>query len=216
MNRMTALACALLWTAALPAAGHAAKPLDEGRLDPSWFGVPNLELRATEEIDYLWVRPGFALEGHKLRFAPWSEPVFLGEEAEDRDAKDRHLARQMNADMPEIFATGFANAFGSRLGVVEQGEDVRVEGRIVDCSTGSAAAKFWVGMGAGAGSVAFDLKFVDAATGEVLAALHHRSVSGTNWSTTDSKLVGWVDDMTAAVAKQGFERIYAKGRRPRD
>lgn len=193
----------------------AAKPLDEGRLDPTWFGSSDLEFRETEDIDYLWVRPGFSLDGRKLSFPPWPEPVFLGEDAEDRDAKDRHLARQMNSDMPGIFADGLAQAFGSRLAVVEEGGDVRVEGRLVDCSTGSTAAKFWVGMGAGAGSVAFDLKFVDAETGDLLAAIHHRSVSGTNWSTTDSKFTGWVGDMTAAVAKQGFERLYAKGDRAR-
>lgn len=214
MTRSTALACVLLCTAVLPGPARAARPLDEGRLDAAWFG-PGLEFRETEDIDYLWVKPGFTLDGHKLRFAPWPEPVFLGEDAEDRDNKDRRLAQQMNAEMPEIFAVGFANAFGSRLAVVEEGEDVRVEGRIVDCSTGSAAAKFWVGMGAGAGSVALDLKLVDAASGELLAALHHRSVSGTGLSTTDSKFVGWVDEMTEAVARQGLERLYAKGDRAR-
>lgn len=189
--------------------------LDDGRLEVTWFGS-GIEFRRPDDIDYLWVKPGFSLDGQKLSFATWPEPQFLGEGAEKRDVKDKRLANQMNSAMPETFAEAFRNAFGSRLKVVDKGATVRVTGRLVDCSTGSAAAKFWVGLGAGAGSTTFDVKFVDAKSGALLAALHHRVVSGTSISTTDSKFVKWVDETVAAFAKKGIEKLYQSGKKVKD
>ncbi len=201
---------------AVPPAVSADKKLDDGRLEPEWFGAGALEFRESDELDYLWVKPGFVVEGRKLRFAAWQEAEFKGENAEDRDLKDKRLASELTEALPGLFADAFANGFGDRVPLVEEGEEVTVIGRIVDCSTGSEAAKFWVGMGAGSGFTTFDVKFVDAASGETLAAIHHRVVSGTNWSTTDSKLVDWIDEFTDALSKKGFEKLYKSGDRARD
>jgi hypothetical protein len=192
--------------------------LDEGRLEPSWFGPDSapLEFREAEEIDYLWVRPGFSLDGRKVRFAPWSEPVFLGEAAGKRDAKDQRLATQITSTVHEVFADAFRAAWSGRISIVDSGEEIRAEGRVVDCSTGATAAKVLVGFGAGAGNTTFDWKLVDAKTGELLLAIHHRSVSGTSWSTTDSKLANWVEEMAEEAADSGFEKLYAKGKRARE
>lgn len=207
-----ALALGLTLTAPLAAVEPA---LDEGRLDPAWFDA-ELEFRETDEIDYLWVAPGFSLEGRGLRFAPWPEPELLGPVGAKRDAKDRRLAKQLNATMPELFAEAFGGAFGDRITVVDAGEDVRVEGRIVDCSTGATAAKVLVGFGAGAGSTTVDLKLVDATSGALLVAIHHRAVSGTSFSTTDSKFARWAEEMAEEAAERGFERLYAKGDRVKE
>jgi len=206
-------ALALFALGGVPARG-AEPTLDKGRLETAWFGA-GIEFREADEIDYLWIRPGFALDGRKLRFAPWAEPEFLGKEAAERDAGDRRLARLMTATMPEIFSDAFSKAFGERLTIVPEGEEVRAEGRIVDCSTGANAAKVLVGFGAGAGSTTIDLRLLDAASGELLVAIHHRAVSGTSWSTTDSKLVSWVEDLADEAAKQGFETLYREGKRVR-
>jgi hypothetical protein len=192
----------------------AAGLLDEGRLDPSYF-TSEAEFRETDDIDFLWVSPGFTVEGKKLSFVAWPEPQFLGEKAGERDTKDTRLARMMASDMHQVFSDAFAAAFKNRLTIAEKGGDLRVEGRIVDCSTGSTAAKFIVGFGAGAGSTTFDLRFVDTASGKTVAGLHHRVVSGTSWSTTDSKLVNWVDEFAEESAKKGLDKIYQKGGRVR-
>jgi curli biogenesis system outer membrane secretion channel CsgG len=188
--------------------------LDEGRLEVSYFAA-EAEFHETDEIDYLWVSPGFSVEGKTLSFAPWPEPEFRGEKASERDTKDTRLARMMTSDMHEVFADAFSAAFKNRLTVADKGGNLRVEGRIVDCSTGSNAAKFIVGFGAGAGSTTIDLRFVDTASGKVVAGVHHRVVSGTSWSTTDSKFVNWVDEFAEEGAKKGFEKIYQKGGRVR-
>lgn len=197
------------------AAPLAAAGFDEGKLETSWFGS-GVEFKEADEIDYLWVRPGFSFDGKKVAFPKWEEARFLGEDAGKRDAKDKRLANDLTGQMPDIFAEAFKNALGGKVTVVDGGGDVRAVGRIVDCSTGSAAAKFWVGMGAGSGNTTFDLKFVDAKSGELLVAMHHRVVSGTNLSTTSSKLVDWVDEFAEEVGKKGVETLYQKGKRVKD
>ncbi|MFN7941735.1 MAG: DUF4410 domain-containing protein [Thermoanaerobaculia bacterium] len=213
-TRWTLALLAATLAAALGGSAQAARTLDEGRLDVAWFDAA-AQFRETDEIDYLWVRPGFSLDGRKLRFVAWAEPAFTGEDADDRDAKDRDLARAMNGDMPRTFADAFSRAFGSRLSTSTTEGDLRVEGRIVDCSTGSTAAKIIVGLGAGSGNVTLDLRFVDAASGQVMAGLHQRVVSGTTWSTTDSKFAKWVDKMARELAARGIEAAYQKGDRVR-
>lgn len=211
--KVCVLAVALATLSLSPAS--AGRLLDEGKLDTAWFG-DDREFRKADEIDYLWVKPGFSLSGKKVQFAKWSEPQFMGEKAGERDAKDKRLAGNLTGDMPEIFAEAFRNGLAGTVTVVESGGNVKVVGRIVDCTEGSAAAKFWVGMGAGSGSTTFDMKFLDAKSGELVAAIHHRVVSGSSLSTTDSKFVKWVDEFAERLAKKGLEALYNSGKRAKD
>jgi hypothetical protein len=187
--------------------------LDEGKFDTAWFGPGDREYRKAEEIDYLWVKPGFTLAGKSVEFAAWEEPNLLGKDAAERDAKDKRMANDISRNMPSWWTEAFENALKGKVNVVPSGGTVRVSGQIVDCSEGSAAAKFWVGMGAGSGNTTFNLKFVDAASGEVVVAIHHRVVSGSNLSTTDSKLIKWIDELADELAKKELAQLYEKGKR---
>ena len=208
--------CLALALALVPLApASAGRMLDEGKLDTSWYG-DDREFRKADEIDYLWVQPGFSLAGKKVHFAEWMEPQLLGEKAGERDAKDKRLAANLTGDMPEIFAEAFRNGLAGTVTVVKSGGDVKVVGRIVDCTEGSAAAKFWVGMGAGSGNTTFDMKFIDVKSGELVAAIHHRVVSGSNLSTTDSKFVKWVDEFADRLAKKSLGQLYDAGKRAKD
>ncbi|HRS17769.1 MAG TPA: DUF4410 domain-containing protein [Thermoanaerobaculaceae bacterium] len=204
-----------LWTLAavlvLVAAGPvAAQTLDKGRLDLGWFD-PEAVFKEVDEIDYLWVASGFDLEGKSLHFKPWPEPQFAP--GSNPDEKDRRLARMITAAMQDALKDAFAKAYGNRIEVSTEKGDILVEGRVVDCSTGSTAAKVLVGFGAGAGNTTIDVRFVDAATGKVLAGFHHRVVSGTTWSTTDSKFFNWLDDAVGEMAEKGLPKLYAKGKK---
>lgn len=199
----------------LPGLAAAGKTLDGGKLESDWFSSDAV-FREDDEIDYLWVSPGFSLAGKSLHFVPWPEPEFLGPKAGERDEKDRRLAKMMNGEMHELFRGAFADAFGGQLTTSLEEGAIRVDGRIVDCSTGSTAAKVIVGFGAGSGNTTIDLRFVDAASGEVLAGMHHRVVSGTTWSTTDSKFLKWVEEMAGRVADKGLEKLYEKGKKVKD
>ena len=211
--KVCVLAVALAAISLSPAS--AGRLLDEGKLDTAWYG-DDREFRKADEIDYLWVKPGFSLSGKKVQFAKWNEPQFMGEKAGERDAKDKRLAGNLTSNMPEIFAEAFRNGLAGTVTVVESGGNVKVVGRIVDCTEGSAAAKFWVGMGAGSGSTTFDMKFIDTKSGELVAAIHHRVVSGSSLSTTDSKFVKWVDEFAERLAKKGLESLYNSGKRAKD
>lgn len=185
-------------------------PMDDGLLDPFWFGE-GLEFREVDDIDYLWVKPGFDLAGTTLHFKAWPEPEFRGKSAAKRDAEDHRTARAIASDMAPTLAETFQRVFAGRLQTSLTEGSVVVEGRVVDCSAGSATAKALVGFGAGSGNTTIDLKLTDADSGELLAALHNRVVSGTNLSTTDSKFFKWVEKTAERMAEEGLQALYADG-----
>lgn len=215
MKLRISLTC--LWCIAILAlaAPLFAATLDDGKLQVSWFS-DDAVFREADEIDYLWVSEGFELDGKSLQFKPWPAAEFLGPKASERDEKDHRLAKMMSSTMHEVFASAFAKAYGDRIKTSFESGDVLVEGRIVDSSTGSTAAKMLVGFGAGAGNTTIDVRFVDAASGKVLAGFHHRVVSGTTWSTTEGKFFNWVEDTAEDFAKKGFQKLYAKGKKVKD
>ncbi len=176
-------------------AGGEGKKFDKGRLDPSWFG-PSVEFRTTDDIDYLWIKSGFSIKSRKLLIDKWSDPVFLGEE---RDAKDSAKASELTELMPSRMRGALAATLSGAAEVSRDEGDIVVTGRIVDCSAGSKAAKILVGMGAGAASATFDIKLTDKASGELLAAIHHRVISGTAMSEVDDKIVKWLEIFGKAV-----------------
>src|SRR5712692_3581411 len=66
---------ASILAAGVVGAGGKGKKLDNGLLDPSWFG-PNVEFRTTENIDYVWAKPGFSIKGRKLLITSGPIPSF--------------------------------------------------------------------------------------------------------------------------------------------
>jgi Domain of unknown function (DUF4410) len=206
-----------MWCAAVlaVAAPLLSATLDDGKLQVSWFS-DDAVFREADDIDYLWVSEGFEPDGRSFLFKQWPAPEFLGPKASERDEKDHQLAKMMSSTMHEVFSSAFAKAYGDRVKTSLESGDILVEGRIVDCSTGSTAAKMWVGFGAGAGNTTIDVRFVDAKSGKSLAGFHHRVVSGTGWSTTDGKFFNWVEDTAKNFAKKGFQKLYAKGKKVKD
>lgn len=205
--------------AALPAEAKSKKSrtLDDGTLEIDWFEEgADLEFREVDEVDYLWVSDDFSvkdLEARTLHFPDWPEVEFVGEDAEDRDNDDMSLARRMNRLMPQFFNDALDIAWDGRVETSFDEGDVTVTGRVTDCSTGNAAAKYFVGFGAGAGFVAIDLKMVDNESGKLLMALHHRVVSGTNMSTTESKFSKWIGKFSRDITEEGLVALYEDGKR---
>lgn len=174
------------------ASAHAAdkKNLDKGLLDPAWFG-PQVEFRTTDDIDYVWVKPGFTVKGRKLQIDSWPDPQLLDK---DRDAKDSAKATELTERMPSRVRGALAASLAGVAEASKDSGDLVLTGRFVDCNVGSKAAKFLVGMGAGAASATFDIKITDKASGDLVAALHHRVISGTAMSEIDDKLVKWLEE----------------------
>jgi Domain of unknown function (DUF4410) len=194
------------------AGAHAAGRLDDGLLDPAWFGQ-NLEFRKAEEIDYLWVADGFSLQGKTLKIADWEDPQFLGKK---RDAKDSARAYDVTASMPNWLRGGLGNALKGVAEVSRDQGDVVLTGRLVDCNAGSKAAKWIVGLGAGSAAATWDMKFVDAQSGQLLAAIHHRAISGTAMSDIGDKIIKWLDEALGPALRAGLAGTYASGKRAKD
>lgn len=203
--------------AAMPAQAKKSRTLDDGSLEIDWFEEgADLEFRETDNVDYLWVSDDFslkALEDLTIHFPDWPDPEFIGEDADDRDNDDRSLARRMNRLMPQFFNDAFDIAWDGRVDTSFEEGRIKVTGRITDCSTGNSAAKYFVGFGAGQGYVAIDVKMVDTESGKLLMALHHRVVSGTNISNTESKFSKWVGKLSDDIADEGLVRMYEGGDR---
>lgn len=175
------------------------KTLDDGRLDPAWFG-PAVEFRTTSVIDYVWVKPGFRMKGKTLRLEKWPDPVFMGKERKGRDAA---RAYELAESMPlRIWSTLRVSLHGIAQ-VTSEGGDLVLSGRLVG----------YVGKGTMRASpsppqATWDIKITDAATGELLVAVHHRTLMG--FSTTEEKIDRWLgkfgdalkDDLAIAASGQ--------------
>ena len=187
--------------------------LDDGRLEVSWFSPDGLNFREADEADYLWVKPGFSIEGKTLHILPWPEPEILGEDADERDDEDEDLAEDMAERMAEIIVDIWNDELEGYATASLDGGDIEVHGRLVDASTGSVVASAIVGWGAGSGHATVDLKFLDASTGELLAAIHHRETMDATWweEVDDSDFGDWLEELAEDIRKKGLDKLYEKG-----
>ena len=172
----------------LASAGAAGEPalLDDGRLDPAWFG-PGVEFRTTSLVDYVWVRPGFSLKGKKLRVEKWPDPAFLGK---DRRPRDAARAYELAETMPRRLRTALGHTLKGFAEITPEGGDLILSGRLVDyVSKGT--------MGASNPQATWDIKITDAATGELLVAIHHRRLMAI--STVEERINMWLEDLGEAL-----------------
>jgi hypothetical protein len=189
VTRRTLLLSVLL--AAGVAVAAEAERLDEGRLDPAWFGQP-VEFRSTGDFDYVWMKPGFVIKGKKLRVEPWPDPAFLGKE---RKARDAAMAFELTESMPRNIRTVLRHELKDVAEVVSEGGDLVLTGRLVD----------YVGKGTMRASnpqATWDMKINDAASGELLVAVHHRRLM--SLSTVEERIVMWLEEFGRAL-RDGLE-----------
>ena len=177
----------MLIAAALCAAGR----LDNGLLDSAWFGQ-DVEFRTSSQLDYFWVKPGLSLKGAKIQIVEWPDPVFLGPKA-DVDSKDSARAFELSGSMPNWIRGALSNALSDYAAVSKDDGNYVLSGRFVDVNAGNKMAKWMVGLGAGSATATWDIKLADKETGELVAAIHHRSVSGTHMSDIDDKILKWLN-----------------------
>jgi hypothetical protein len=188
MFRSAALGSVLiaLVLAAPDGAAGEGKRLDDGRLDPAWFG-PGVEFRTTSVIDYVWVKPGFSIKGKKLRVEKWPDPQFLGKERRGRDAA---RAYELAESMPVRIRSVLRASLQGVAEVVPEGGDLVLSGRLVDYVAKGT-------MGASSPQATWDMKIADAASGEVLVAVHHRKLI--SLSTVEQRIDMWLEKFGEAL-----------------
>jgi hypothetical protein len=201
---------AALAAPAAPAAAPVAAPklaapkaplLDDGLLDPSWFG-DNIAFTKGDEVDFFWIKPGLDLTGRTLFMKPWEDPAML---KKGRDGKDNAKATEITDSFPGMLRGALSGAFNGKTKVSRNEGDLTLTGRFVDANAGSKAAKWLIGLGAGSESATWDLKILDPKSGEVLLAVHHRAISGTAMSNIQDKLVKWADKFATFVATRAIK-----------
>lgn len=175
--------------------------LDNGLLDPTWFGE-GVVFTKGDDVDYFWVKPGFSLRGHTIFMKPWDDPAML---RKGRDGKDHAKATELTDSFPGMLRGAMTGAFNGQAKVSRTEGDLALVGRFVDANAGSKAAKWLIGLGAGSETATWDMKLVDSKSGEILLAVHHRAISGTAMSTIQDKLVKWADKFAAFTAGQALK-----------
>ncbi|GLH73209.1 hypothetical protein GETHLI_17110 [Geothrix limicola] len=200
----TAAPASVTATAPVPAPKPAAPkaPLqDDGLLDPAWFGE-DITFTKGDDVDYYWIKPGLNLGGHTVFMKAWEDPAML---RKGRDGKDNAKATELTDSFPGMLRGALTGAFNGKAKVSRSDGDLALVGRFVDANAGSKAAKWLIGLGAGSETATWDLKIVDAKSGEVLMAIHHRAISGTAMSNIQDKLVKWADKFATFVAIQAVK-----------
>ena len=180
---------AALFALALLAPAGAAEPgktLDDGRLDPAWFG-PGVEFRTTDDIDYVWVKPGFSLKGKKLRVEKWPDPAFLGK---DRRGRDSARAFELVDNMPMKIRSSLKVTLQGTAEIVPEGGDLILSGRLVDYVSGGTMGKSQPG-------ATWDMKITGAAGGELLVAVHHRTLMVL--AKTEERIDIWLEKFGEAL-----------------
>lgn len=154
----------LLWL--LPACLAAqSMTFDEGRLDPAWFG-PSAILQPSKVLGFQWLKPGLALQGRTLQLTSWEPPAWL---VGRRSAKDRTFLGSIEADLPSRLEKGIRRGLKEALLIGAKAGDLRLVARVVDAE---GVGDDYMAMGSF--SLSFDMKLLDAATGELLGAFHER------------------------------------------
>lgn len=161
--------------------------LDEGLLDPEWFG-PRITFRQDDEVDFVWMQPGLNLKGRSIQVKAWEDPVFL---RRGRDEADREAADRLTSAFPPALEQALERGLRKRCTLVRETPDFVLVGRFVDVNAGNRRLKEQVGWGAGAGTATWDLKLVEARTGRTVLAAHHRVVSLTLDITLRDRLEEW-------------------------
>ena len=104
--------------------------------------------------------------------------------------------------MPRRLERALSPALKGWAQVSRRQGDVRLIGRVVDCNAGTPR---WLNSsGLTIANATWDLKLVDTATGETLAAFHHRGVSGMDAPNLSEKVDHWLRQAAPVDGFVGF------------
>jgi len=180
---------ALLMFAPAILAGQSAS-LDEGRLDPSWFGAGAV-FQPSKDLGYRWLKPGLDLHHRTLRLKPWEPAAWL---LGKRAAKDQVFLSRVEHNLEPSLASGIRRGLKGTLPVSPTLGDVVLIGRVVDAVGGSDDY-----LSSGSVFLSFDIKLVDGDTGELLGAFHD-TLKGPNPESIPLQFGRWSDALGQQLA----------------
>jgi hypothetical protein len=183
------LVCAFLLTVPLgaqepdPPAATAPAPTPKIPLDLAWFGLPADALKPHDLADLGWEKPALKLGGRSIRVV-WEEPKWADPtlEADNLAAGETH-----RKNFPAYLQASLAEFTGVKADA--EAGDLVLTGRLLDCNIkGGFLSMAWE-------DITWDLKLVDPATGETLAAFRNRLLGGNGWKGNGSRkrFLSWTE-----------------------
>ncbi len=164
--------------------------LDEGRLDPAWFG-PAAVFQPSKALGLQWLKPGLVLHHRALRLKAWEPAAWL---LGQRATKDQLLLERMQGILVPELAKGLQRGLKGALPVSLAEGDVLLIGRVVD-----AVGDVDDGSSFGSTSLSFDLRLMDGDTGELLGAFHD-TLKGTNADILSLHYARWCEHLGRLLA----------------
>jgi len=164
--------------------------LDDGRLDPSWFGA-GVVFQPSKTLGFQWLKPNLDLRNRSLRLQAW-EPVAWVQGP--RAGKDQAFLARVAPGLPADLERGLKRGLKGALPLSATLGDVILVGRVAD-ALGSDDDY----MSVRPLTLSFDLKLVDGDSGEVLAAFHD-TITGPNTDAISYHFGRWCEAMGRVLA----------------
>lgn len=140
--------------------------LDKGHLDPAWFKLTSSAFGPHDLADFGWVKPAFKLGGRSIQVA-WEAPRWTEPNTDEDNLK---AAEAHRGNFPNYLREALGGLDGVKASA--GAGDLLLVGRLVECNTKGGFLSYAIE------GITYDLKLVDPATGETLAAFHNRLLGG--------------------------------------
>lgn len=164
--------------------------LDEGRLDPAWFGTGAV-FQPSKALGFQWLKPGLELHQRTLQLKVWEPAAWL---LGRRTSKDQVFLQRAESNLATDLERGLRRGLKGNIPLSPMAGDVLIIARVVDA----------VGIGddymaMGQLTLSFDLKLVDADTGVLLAAFHD-TLRGPNPEAIAGRYGRWCEELGRLLA----------------
>jgi TolB-like protein len=150
------------------------KDPDEG----VWDFIPDYtDMAEGDDVDWVWTKPGVNLTQYKTVEVPQFE----------------NISRETDVTAQDLLTRNMKDGLERRLGlkVVDKNADITVKGAMVDYSSGSTAARIFVGYGSGEPNVTVEVYVVDNKTKEIISKVRH----GARDYSIDSAIAETISDI---------------------
>ena len=137
--------------------------LDEGRLDPAWFGAEAV-FQPSKTLGFQWLKPGLDLRHRTLQLRALEPAAWL---LGPRARKDQAFLQRIEATLVPDLERGLRRGLKESLPLSATNGDLLLSARVVD-----AVGESDDYMGMARVSLSFDVKVVDRDSGALLAAFH--------------------------------------------
>ena len=164
--------------------------LDEGRLDPAWFGAEAV-FQPSKALGFQWLKPGLALHQRTLQLKAWEPAAWL---LGSRTRTDQAFLQRAESYLATDLERGLRRGLKGSLPLSLTAGDVRIIARAVD-----AVGPGDDYMAVGQVSLSFDIKLVDADTGALLAAFHD-TLRGPSPEAVSGQYGHWCEDLGRLLA----------------